>query len=153
MPTNIQQFSTPAKTDFKMYSFFKSILKKGKTWSNFSNLSILKTKAFQSTQYFCLATVFSKILIVKPLSLLSIEMLVYPNLKTLRQLSHHCCANAEVVSFSFLTWLRTMGSLKISVQKSFDSFFSHVCSIWGLGKFRKCLLLKNTVIIEVRYEI
>ena len=130
-----------------MVKFFKS--------QYFEDKSVSKYSVFLLSNHF-LKEFTKKVLILKQLSLLSIKMLVYPNLKTLRQLSHHCCANAEVVvvvSFSFLTWLRTMGSLKISVQKSFDSFFSHVCSIWGLGKFRKCLLLKNTVIIEVRYEI
>ena len=39
--------------------------------------------------------------------------------------------------------------LEIMSSKSFQYF----CSIWGSGKFKKCLLLKNTSIIEVRYEI
>ena len=29
----------------------------------------------------------------------------------------------------------------------------NVCSIWGSGKYKECLLFKNTNIIEVRYEI
>ena len=49
--------------------------------------------------------------------------------------------------------LYTVGWLTFSVWKLFVYCFSHFCSIWGSGKFKKHLLLKNTNIIDVRYEI
>ena len=42
--------------------------------------------------------------------------------------------------------------LRIFVRKLFVCFFQYVCWIWGSCKFKKCLLLKNTVIVEVRYR-
>jgi hypothetical protein len=44
-----------------------------------------------------------------------------------------------------LTQSVTLGAdLKISAQILFLCFFSHVCSVWGSGKFKKCLQLENT---------
>ena len=40
----------------------------------------------------------------------------------------------------------------ISVRKLFVCFFKYVCWIWGSCKFEMSLLLKNTVIVEVRYR-
>ena len=99
----------------KLARFFFNILKKfycsSCKYFFFPMLTKVKHCHIISNQHFfsskrCVQ--FIQFLIVKTLSLLSIETLVYPNLalKTLRQLSHHCCANAEVVvvvSFSCLT--------------------------------------------------
>ena len=71
-----------------MTKFFKS--------QYFEDKSVSKYSVFLLSNRF-LKEFTKKVLIVKQLSLLSIKMLVYPNLKTLRQLSHHCCANAKVV--------------------------------------------------------
>ena len=59
----------------------------------------------------------------------------------------------SVVLLSQSVFCTLWADLKISVHKLFLCFFSHVCSVWGLAKFKKRLLLKNTNVIEVRYEI